>query len=63
MTKTYLGDSVYAQIEDEAVVLTVEGTKDADGNTIISNVVYLEPETLCALQRYLLKRKVTKSFS
>lgn len=58
--KESLGDSVYVQIEDGAIVLTTEGTKDADGNTIVSNVVYLEPEVLCALQRYLLKRKVAK---
>jgi len=58
MTKHYLGDSVYVQEEDEAIVLTTEGTKDCDGNPIISSVIYLEPETLCALQRYLLNRKV-----
>lgn len=58
MRKEYLGDSVYIQEEDCALVLTTENGQDSLGNTIIGNAIYLEPETLCSLQRYLLRRKL-----
>ena len=58
MKKHYLGDSVYVQEEDGALLLTTENGMDADGNPIIGNAIYLEPETLCELQRYLANRKI-----
>ena len=60
MTKKYLGDSVFVEEEDGALLLTAEGGKDALGNTIISSAIYLEPEVLCAFQRYLANRKVAQ---
>ncbi len=56
-SKTHLGDTVFIQEEHDCLVLTTEKT-DADGLNIIDSAIYLEFETLCALQRYLLKRKL-----
>lgn len=46
MGKTYLGDGVYADFDEEGVVLTTEG-----GST--GNVIYLEPEVIAAMVEYL----------
>ena len=47
--KDYLGDSVYADIDEGgAVVLTTENDSSGPSNTII-----LEPEVVAALQRWL----------
>ncbi len=55
----YLGDSVYAEEEQEGVlVLYAKNLKDADGKMQVSDVIFLHPETLCSLQRYLATRKV-----
>ncbi len=45
--KEYLGDSVYVAIEHGMVKLT---TENGDGPT---NTIYLEPEAVDALNRYL----------
>lgn len=55
-TKAYLGDSVYAQMQDGMIKLTTENGVRAD------NVIYLEPEVYAALVRYYseyLERKAT----
>jgi hypothetical protein len=45
--KQYLGDGVYAELDDGRVLLTTE-----DGFTT-TNAIYLEPEVIAALRRYL----------
>lgn len=46
--KEYLGDSVYAEINDAGqIVLTTENGMDA------SNTIYLEPEVMRALIEYV----------
>ena len=47
MKKVYLGDSVYVEVESGALKLT---TENGDGP---SNTIYLEPEVLGALNRYV----------
>ncbi|MFI5222627.1 MAG: hypothetical protein ACHQX3_00030 [Nitrospirales bacterium] len=47
MHKDYLGDSVYAEIEDGMVKLTTENGLGA------SNTIFLEPEVIAALNRYV----------
>lgn len=46
-SKTYLGDGVYAEMAGDHVVLTTE-----DGIEV-TNRIYLEPEVLAELVRYL----------
>jgi hypothetical protein len=46
-TKEYLGDGVYADVERGMVKLTTE-----DGISV-TNIIYLEPEVIEALERYL----------
>ena len=46
MDKSYLGDSVYAQIENGMILLTTENGFGA------SNKIYMEPEVLEALDKY-----------
>lgn len=46
MTKQYLGDSVYAEVEGDMVKLTTDNGYGA------SNTIYLEPEVFDALKRY-----------
>jgi len=45
--KAYLGDAVYADVERGMLKLTTE-----DGYSA-TNTIYLEPEVVAALQRYL----------
>lgn len=45
--KTYLGDSVYADFDGFGVILITENGIDA------SNTIYLEPEIVNALNRYV----------
>ena len=59
MSREHLGDLVYVEQENEAVVLITQNGVDTEGNPIIGNCIYLEPDVLCSLQRWLLKRKVT----
>jgi hypothetical protein len=47
--KTYLGDSVYAEFDGHCIVLTTENGLPADP----SNKIYMEPQVLVALERYL----------
>ena len=47
-TKTYLGDSVYVDIEDDMVILTTDNGYPDDPR----NVIYLEPAVLAALMDY-----------
>jgi len=47
--KQYLGDSVYADLEHGMVKLTTENGHQTDP----SNTIYLEPEVLEALTRYV----------
>ncbi len=61
--KHYLGDSVYVQEEDGSLLLTYEPTVDSGGNVIISSAIYLESETLCELQKFLINWRVEKRVS
>lgn len=47
--KTYLGDSVYAEMEGEGLVLTTENGLPSDP----SNVIILEPAVVRALEQFL----------
>jgi hypothetical protein len=47
-TKQYLGDSVYAEFDDNQIILTTENGVPFDP----SNKIYLEPEVLGALFKY-----------
>lgn len=47
MKKVYLGDGVYANYDGYMVVLTTENGISA------TNTIYLEPEVLAALDRYV----------
>lgn len=47
MTKTYLGDGVYADIVQGMIVLTTENGVD------VSNTIFLEPEVYAALQEWV----------
>jgi hypothetical protein len=52
MNKTYLGDGVYAELDDfGSLVLTTE-----DGIATTNRIV-LEPEVLAALNSYIVRRK------
>lgn len=53
-TKTYLGDSVYVDIEDGMVILTTDNGYPDDPR----NVIYLEPEVLEALMQFLAKNGI-----
>lgn len=44
--KTYVGDGVYAEFDGFGIVLTTE-----DGVSV-SNMIYLEPDVLRAINRY-----------
>lgn len=46
MTKEYLGDSVYAEIENDMIKLTTEDGFEA------SNTIFLEPWVISALMRF-----------
>lgn len=48
--KQYLGDSVYADIENGMVKLTTENGLPNDP----SNVIYMEPSIVVALNNYIL---------
>jgi len=52
-TKVYLGDSVYADIENGMIKLTTEDCVDE------SNTIYLEPEVYNALVQYVQQRPST----
>jgi len=47
MSKAYLGDSVYVDIQHGMLVLTTENGLTA------TNTIYLEPEIYAALTRYV----------
>lgn len=47
-TKDYLGDSVYADVDYGSVILTTENDSSGPSNTI-----FLEPNVLQALKRYI----------
>ena len=48
-TKTYLGDSVYAELDNGMVTLTTENGLPGDP----SNVIHLEPEVFAALVAFV----------
>lgn len=48
MTPTYLGDGVYAAIENGMVKLTTGSHLDADA----TNTIFLEPDVMDALKDY-----------
>ena len=56
--KHHLGDSVYVEEDDGFIVLVSENGVDANGLPIIVSAVYLSPEAVCELQRWLVNRKV-----
>ena len=60
MDKHHLGSCVYAQEDDGFILLTDENT-DTEGNPIIVSAVYLSPDSVCELQRYLANRKVANA--
>lgn len=45
--KDYLGDGVYIDIHGDTIILTTENGIEA------SNTIFLEPEVLAALERYV----------
>ena len=47
ITKDYIGDSVYAEWDGGALILTTDNGLGA------SNTIVMDPETLLALQRFL----------
>jgi hypothetical protein len=51
--KIYLGDSVYAEWKEEQIILTTENGLPEDP----SNLIYLEPEVMEALEIFLTKIK------
>jgi hypothetical protein len=55
MNKEYLGDSVFAAIEAETLVLTTE-----NGTGMITNRIYLEPEAREKLVEYLDELKLSQ---
>ena len=48
-SKIYLGDSVYAEFDGYGITLTTENGLPGDP----SNTIYMEPEVLKALDRFL----------
>ena len=48
--KEYLGDGVYADIEDEMIVLTTEN------GLSVTNTIYLEPTVWLALKEFVQRR-------
>lgn len=56
-TKQYLGDSVYAEIENGMVKLTTENGYSDDPR----NVIFLEPEVYDALVKYVERLKASKA--
>lgn len=48
--RTYLGDSVYAEVRDTGMIRLATNNGLFD-----SNVIYLEPEVYAALRRYAVK--------
>lgn len=50
MNKTYLGDSVYAELDGDRIKLTTENGYPDDPR----NVIYLEPEVVLAFQEYII---------
>lgn len=57
MSKTYLGDSVYAVSDGWGVILTTENGLPSDP----SNTIYLEDSVIEALIRYAVGEKVIGS--
>ncbi len=53
MEKTYLGDGVYANIENGMIKLTTEDQHLWDDGISITNVIYLEPEVLTCFLNYI----------
>lgn len=49
----YLGDSVYVQMEDEFVMLTTTSHRSVEAD----NVIYLDPEVLEKLIKWLQDRR------
>lgn len=48
--KRYLGDTVYAELENGMLVLTVE---DGDPEEGVSQVIYMEPEVVGSLLQFI----------
>ena len=55
MSKTYLGDSVYADIENGMLKLTTENGKPDNP----SNTIYFEPEVYASLLQFVENLKKT----
>ena len=56
--KHHLSDCIYAQEDDGFIVLTAESGVDTEGNPIVVSAVYLSPDAVCELQRWLKNRKL-----
>ena len=50
--KEYIGDGVYVKHEEFTIILTTE-----EGDDLVSNIIYLEPDTLRAFEQYIAKIK------
>ena len=53
--KDYLGDSVYAEFDGYGYILTT------DNGCGSSNIIYMEPEVLSALMRFVDRMKTAKA--
>lgn len=47
MHKTYLGDAVYVEVDDQGLVLTTEN------GISVTNRIVLEPDVVVQLERYI----------
>ena len=55
MNKTYLGDAVYAEINQGGVVLTVENGID------ITETIFLETEVIATLIQYIIDQRLIQA--
>jgi hypothetical protein len=55
--KVYLGDSVYVTRDGYGIILT---TENEISNIEHDNIIYLDSEVIAALERYLIKIRITE---
>jgi len=54
MFKDYLGDGVYADVDGDSIVLTTEN------GISVNNRIYLDPDVVAALERYIARVREEK---